>query len=856
MTTSSTLIKSIMHNSIADSVYNDIVSRTSNYYYFLGRTLSWTNDLSPENPIDSQAYEHDTRNEIISLKQVKTTDVAYVVPRYTWTSGTYYDQYDDQYSTIVQGVNLTSGGSGYVIAPSVSFSGGGGTGAAATTTILNGVVIDVTMTNNGVGYTSAPSATFIGTGTASATGTAKVTVGANGVQKLENTVFYVITDEFNVYICIDNNNGAISTTQPYGTTVDSITTTDGYVWKFIYNIPTALRNKFLTEAYMPVVTALQQQFYSNGNIQNITIDSRGEGYTSATIVVDGDGYLEADPIYILDAGIQTQGTTYTSPTLAIAPPFSNASSWVSLSSVVLGQVVSYSNNFYRVVVAGTLSASAPTHTYGIVSLGTAALSFIGRTATGTLTIVSAHLATVVMNKQIRGISITSGGVGYTNTPTVNFSSGTATASAILQTGSVIDVKITSLGSYTTTPTVTFGTIWVTGASATINSQIYYANRLYTVTSGTGVLGASAPTHTTGAVVNGGYTLTYVGSPATGTVDVKSGAGYSSVPTYTISDTTGTNGAIALSTVTSTAKLLPIISGGQITSVQILDGGIGYSHANITITGDGTTDAQLTPVLSVGDVNTVQANVELLTTSGKIMNIPVISGGVNYISASVTVTGDGVGCTATATIVSGRITKINIVNQGTGYTRAIVQITGNGYGAKARAIISPYGGHGKNALNQLCAKSLMFFSDVSNDKNQGFSVNNDYRQIGIIRNPYKYGTTYISTTILSSACWVITGSINTTNFPADTLIRLTSDATRFRIVTNTGSAVLIQSLDNKSPIVGDIFYKDSNNALSFLAIGVTAPTIDKYSGDLMYIDNKQAFTPSAQQAITLRTIFGF
>jgi hypothetical protein len=40
------------------------------------------------------------------------------------------------------------------------------------------------------------------------------------------------------------------------------------------------------------------------------------------------------------------------------------------------------------------------------------------------------------------------------------------------------------------------------------------------------------------------------------------------------------------------------------------------------------------------------------------------------------------------------------------------------------------------------------------------------------------------------------------------------------------------------------------------LDVAPPTIDKYSGDLMYIDNRQAFTPTEQQTVTLRTIIGF
>ena len=83
----------------------------------------------------------------------------------------------------------------------------------------------------------------------------------------------------------------------------------------------------------------------------------------------------------------------------------------------------------------------------------------------------------------------------------------------------------------------------------------------------------------------------------------------------------------------------------------------------------------------------------------------------------------------------------MTSYGQGYRQATVTITGNGYGAKGRAVITDIGGHGKDSIQGLHARSLMFYTNISKDKNQGFEVNNDFRQVGIIKNPKKYGTTY-------------------------------------------------------------------------------------------------------------------
>lgn len=53
-------------------------------------------------------------------------------------------------------VGVATAGSGYVEVPGVSFTGGGGSGAAATATISGGVVTSIAVTNNGSSYENVP----------------------------------------------------------------------------------------------------------------------------------------------------------------------------------------------------------------------------------------------------------------------------------------------------------------------------------------------------------------------------------------------------------------------------------------------------------------------------------------------------------------------------------------------------------------------------------------------------------------------------------------------------------------------------------------------------------------------------
>lgn len=64
----------------------------------------------------------------------------------------------------IKDITITGIGSGYTSAPTVSFSGGGGSGAAATAVVRGGQISEINITNAGSGYTSAPTISLSGGG--------------------------------------------------------------------------------------------------------------------------------------------------------------------------------------------------------------------------------------------------------------------------------------------------------------------------------------------------------------------------------------------------------------------------------------------------------------------------------------------------------------------------------------------------------------------------------------------------------------------------------------------------------------------------------------------------------------------
>lgn len=666
----------LMHNSIADSIYNAIVSKSSKYYYFLGKTVPYTlvaGIEQVETPLTSYKYESATRRDIISMKQITGNDVSYVVPRIDWVLGTVYDHYDDSYT---------------VSNPSHS-----------------------------------------------------------GATDIANAKFYVLTSDFNVYVCLDNNYDSISTVTPTGYDTLPVVTNDGYKWKFMMNLPLALRTKFLTNSQMPVTNAVNNIFYNNGAIDTVIIEDSGSGYPSNT----------------------TAAITVTSPT-------------ISSGSFVIGQ------------------------TYVISNLGTASsIQSKWNTVAGTT-----------------GITYTTNSIF---TSTTNGS--TLTGATVKGTGAIVVPYISTIdGSISTAKITNGGTGYPAGTTLTVSGN------------GTGKLSGNATALLTPVMLNGIITHVIINDP---------GKNYNNNATnIIIQSDTGQD-----------AKLSAIVSAGQITDLIIDDPGFGYKNANITAVGTGGVGAKLMAVTTGGKLDTIQSNIELLAVDGTIDYIKVTNGGSGYYSVLVSITGDGEGATATATVTNGIVRSIVITNRGFGYTYATVTLTPNGgtnlIAPTARAIISPKSGHGKNIISELFAKSLMFYSTIAHDNSTGFAVDNDYRQFGIVKNPTQHNSTHLFFGQVGIACYSAEAAISNGTISND-MILSNSSGNRFVVVSNTPTKLLLQPIDNAVLLSGTALTFGSTTA--YITSINYGPTVDKYSGDMMYIDNRAAFHQTNDQTVMIQTTLTF
>lgn len=113
--------------------------------------------------------------------------------------------------------------------------------------------------------------------------------------------FYVVTDEFNVYKCLSNNNRAQSTIKPSGTITTPFTTPDGYKWKYMYTVRSTNAFRFMTPNWIPCYTIYTdddsaqwdvQQAAVPGTIDAIDVNMPGSNYSSSNppdVTITGDG---------------------------------------------------------------------------------------------------------------------------------------------------------------------------------------------------------------------------------------------------------------------------------------------------------------------------------------------------------------------------------------------------------------------------------------------------------------------------------------------------------------------------------------------------------------------------------------
>jgi len=282
-----------------------------------------------------------------------------------------------------------------------------------------------------------------------------------------------------------------------------------------------------------------------------------------------------------------------------------------------------------------------------------------------------------------------------------------------------------------------------------------------------------------------------------------------------------------------------------------------------------------PILGDGQVSGTQSVVKIVVTAGAIESTEVVVKGAGYTYASValddgaTVGGIKYGLYAEQALTTAR--------------------TGVGGTGALEVVLPPQGGHGADFELEMNAKRVMTNIRLTYAEGSGdFPVDNDFRRIGIIKDPFNWTTTDFA--VLDTLNGLYAAKI--TGASADYV----SDETITQALAGGGTAkgtVVSWTLDSGSTTDGVLKYiqspdlhKDGGVVRAFddsanivgsaslasgsVATGVTAttllgvsftngfgfPEIEQNSGDIIYVENRRLITRAADQIEDIKLVIEF
>lgn len=306
-----------------------------------------------------------------------------------------------------------------------------------------------------------------------------------------------------------------------------------------------------------------------------------------------------------------------------------------------------------------------------------------------------------------------------------------------------------------------------------------------------------------------------------------------------------------------AEFTPVVYEGGIIDVIVDDPGLNYSTITLSVVGNGS-GARLGGIIGASDFLSDQSIIEQIAVPGAIYNVKVSNGGNNYTgTTTVQITGDGQGATATAVIgPGGVIQKVVMTSFGTGYSRATIsfndvnRLGGEGFvDAQAYAILPPIMGHGSNPVKELYGRTALIYTLIK-DETQMTLLNQDYRQFGLIENPLNL----ISNQRTQNSSTVVTFEallVDSAGLLPDAM--LVSNNVRYRVVSINGNVVKMQQMSPIYKQPGSLFTLEAAPYTDYSVTRILqAPTVNKYSGNLMYVTNNPPLIATEDQAFAIRT----
>ena len=331
-------------------------------------------------------------------------------------------------------------------------------------------------------------------------------------------------------------------------------------------------------------------------------------------------------------------------------------------------------------------------------------------------------------------------------------------------------------------------------------------------------------------------------------------------------------------------------------------------------------ADYIPVPDSWATNTDVSDVRNAAVDGKIECVVVENTSAaayqfNGTKNNVPIKGDGQDGLASVTFINGKPDSVQVTNGGTGYSFGTLDLDSvvTGTGASFSVIVPPPGGHGSDIYRELGANKVLIYSRIENADvtNPDFPTGNQFARIGIIENPDIFGTSNQLTAASASGVYglrlagaastsmsvAVDGDVTQTigigstaigkivgydavtktlqywqdrSLALDTstgskptygyrLNKFTSSPgaggnTNVTVTTTTGTATL--PIDTGFTGVSTTVNSRTYYFGQSYTTGLANPEIKKYSGNIIYIDNRPEVTRATNQREDIKIILEF
>ncbi len=241
-----------------------------------------------------------------------------------------------------------------------------------------------------------------------------------------------------------------------------------------------------------------------------------------------------------------------------------------------------------------------------------------------------------------------------------------------------------------------------------------------------------------------------------------------------------------------------------------------------------------------------------------------AGTISFPSANINVVGNGSGIAGSVIFGAGGVVQnIIITNPGSGYTYAELNITG-GAGFTYDIIFTSPWGLGTDPVRDLCAYFAIVNQTLNSSEGGVFTVSNDYRKICLITNPTNYGSSTIATSQVLDATisLTLTGGGGANGYSADEVVTDSTTGAEGRVVDWNSTTGVLRIIRTSNENFGNAGAALSFQVGSTVSPGtgvistITTPTVQPYSGDIVYSEYRQPITRSTGQSENISIVLEF